>query len=145
MQHAEGADCRGVTGDAMHQPCAPVLLGEPVAVGHERAPAGELHLGLARVERDPQVVNQEIAAPAVVVPAYERDRDAATPERVELGDGAEMTTRNHGAVLEPEVEQIAVDDERVSQVRDLVDEAMEKRADRGGSLSKMSVGDDEDA
>ncbi len=145
MQHPERADGGGVTGDAVHETSAPVLLGEPVAVGHERAPPRELHLGLPRIEGDSQVVNQEIAAPPIVVPADERDRNPATQQRMELGDCPEVTAGNHGAVLEPEIEQIPVDDERVSQVRDAVEKTMERGADRRGNLSEMSVGDDDDA
>src|SRR5690348_18510941 len=64
---------------------------------------------------------------------------------MELGDGAEVTPRNHGPVLEPEVEQIAVDDERAAEIRDGIEKAMERRDDRGRDLSEMRVGDDEDA
>src|SRR5689334_9541987 len=64
---------------------------------------------------------------------------------MELGDGAEVTPRNHGPVLEPEVKQIAVDDERVAEIRDGIEKAMERGGDRGRNLSEMRVGDDEDA
>src|SRR2546422_8539264 len=46
------------------------------------------------MEGDAQVVDEEVAAPAVVVAAHERDRHAARPQGVELRDGAEVTARD---------------------------------------------------
>src|SRR6266566_5095957 len=122
----------------------------PVA-GVVREPAGQLvcdpgahvELGFPRMEGDAQVVNEEVAAPAVVVAAYERDRHAAGPQGVELRDGAEVTARDHRAVLEPEIEQVAVDEERVAQVGHRVEEPVKRDSDRGRDLAEMSVGDDD--
>src|SRR2546429_4718129 len=87
--------------------------------------------------------NEEVAAPAVVVAAYERDRHAAGPQGVELRDGAEVTARDHRAVLEPEIEQVAVDEERVAQIGHRVEEPVKRDSDRGRDLAEMSVGDDD--
>src|SRR2546423_1753692 len=84
---------RGGGGHGVHDPGAPVLLGQPVAVGHEGAAAGDLDFGLARVERDPQVFGEEVAAPAIVVAAHQRDRHVARPDTLELRHRAEMTSR----------------------------------------------------
>src|SRR5881398_799729 len=54
-----------------------------------------------------------------------------------------MASRNHGPVLEPEVEQVSVDEQRLAQIGDGLEKAVERGLDRGGDLSQMGVGDDE--
>src|SRR5207244_271840 len=51
----------------------------------------------------------------------------------------------HGAILEPEIEQVAVDEEGLAQVGNGLQEAVERGLDRGRDLSQMGVGDDEHA
>jgi len=143
MQHPERPNRRPVAGDPVHDPGAPVLLGQPVAVGHEGAASRHVELGFPRMEGDAQVVNEEVTAPAVVVAAYERDRHAAGPQGVEFRDGAEVTARDHRAVLEPEIEQVAVDEERVAEIGHRVEEPVKRDSDRGRDLAEMSVGDDD--
>src|SRR5881628_128641 len=110
MQHPERPNRRPVTRDPVHDAGAPVLLGQPVAVGYEGAASRHVELGFPRMEGDAQVVDEEVAAPAVVIAAHERDRHAARPQGVELRDGAEVTARDNPAILEPEIEQVAVDE-----------------------------------
>src|SRR5439155_1226267 len=91
MQHPERPNRRPVTRDPVHDTGAPALLSQPVAVGYEGAASRHVELGFPRMEGDAQVVDEEVAAPAVVVAADERDRHAAGPQGVELRDGAEVT------------------------------------------------------
>src|SRR5437667_145649 len=143
MQHPERPNRRPVTRDPVHDAGAPVLLGQPVAVGHEGAASRHVELGFPRMEGDAQIVDEEVASPTVVVAAHERDRHAARPQGVELRDGAEVTARDHRAVLEPEIEQVAVDEERVAEIGHRVEEAVKRDGDRGRDLAEMSVGDDD--
>src|SRR5213592_1881841 len=134
MQHPERPNRRPVTRDPVHDAGAPVLLGQPVAVGHEGAASRHVELGFPRMEGDAQIVDEEVASPTVVVAAHERDRHAARSQGVELRDGAEVTARDHRAVLEPEIEQVAVDEERVAEIGHRVEEAVKRDGDptRGG-------------
>src|SRR2546427_3364114 len=143
VQHPERPNRRPVAGDPVHEAGAPLLLGQPVAVGQEAGPSRHVELGFPRMEGDAQVVNEEVTAPAVVVAAYERDRHAAGPQGVEFRDGAEVTARDHRAVLEPEIEQVAVDEERVAEIGHRVEEPVKRDSDRGRDLAEMSVGDDD--
>src|SRR3989449_111256 len=143
MQHPERPNRRPVTRDPVHDTGAPVLLGQPVAVGYEGAASRHVELGFPRMEGDAQVVDEEVAAPAVVVAAHERDRHAARPQGVELRDGAEVTARDHRAVFEPEIEQVAVDEERVAEIGHRVEESVKRDGDRWRDLAEMSVGDDD--
>src|SRR5438270_6956730 len=143
MQHPERPNRRPVTRDPVHDTGAPVLLGQPIAVGYAGAASRHVELGFPRMEGDAQVVDEEVAAPAVVVAAHERDRHAARPQGVELRDGAEVTARDHRPVLEPEIEQVAVDEERVAEIGHRVEEPVKRDGDRGRDLAEMSVGDDD--
>src|SRR5439155_26194777 len=143
MEHSERSDRRPVTRDLVHDAGAPVLLGEATTVRYEGTPSRHVELGFPGKEGDAQVVDEKVAAPPIVVTAHERDGHAAGPEGVELGDRAEVTARDHRAVFEPEVEQVAVDEERVAQIRHGVEEAMKRRGDRGRDLAEMSVRDDD--
>src|SRR5438445_13091644 len=107
-----------MTGNAVHQVRAPVLLRQPVAVRNETAPSGHVDLRLAPVERDSQVLREEVATPAIVIAAHQGDGDALGPQRLESRDRAEMAPRDHRPILEPEVEQVAVDEQRLAQVGD---------------------------
>jgi len=97
------------------------------------------------MEGDPQVVNEKVAAPAVVVAAHERDGHAAGPQGLQLRDRAEVAARDYRAVLEPEIEQVAVDEERVPEIRHRVEETVKHGRDRGRDLAEMRVGDDDHA
>src|SRR3989441_9825026 len=85
------------------------LFRSPVAVGHVCAAARQLDFGFAGVERDPHIVDEEIAAPAVVIAADEGDRNAPAAQRGELRHAREVTARDDRPVLEPEVEEVAID------------------------------------
>src|SRR5207249_10712163 len=61
------SDLEAVAGDLVHHAGAPVLLGQPVAVRHEGAASSHIELGFPRMKRDAQVVDEKVAAPAVVV------------------------------------------------------------------------------
>src|SRR5207244_956809 len=118
---------------------------QPVAVRHETAPSGHVDLRLAPVERDSQVLREEVATPAIVIAAHQGDGDALGPQRLESRDRAEMAPRDHRPILEPEVEQVAVDEQRLAQVGDGFEELVERGLDGGWDLSQMGVGDDEHA
>src|SRR5213082_1586596 len=66
-------------------------------------------------------------------------------QRLELRRASEMPPRDHRAVLEPEVEQVAVDEERVAQIGHGVEEGVKTGLDCGRDLSQVSVGDHEHA
>src|SRR5438128_584189 len=56
-----------------------------------------------------------------------------------------MAPRYHRAVLEPEVEQVAVHDELVPHLRDRIEEGVEGAGDGGGDLPQVGIGHDEAA
>src|SRR2546427_5740467 len=114
-----------------------MLFRQPVAVrGEGRAPR-HVELCLAGIERDAEILGQELAAPTVVVTANERDRDAPAADVVESSHGCEVAPWDDAAVFEPEVEQVAVDEQSVAKVGDGGEEGVECRLYGGGGLSQM--------
>jgi hypothetical protein len=61
-------------------------------------------------------------------------------EGLESGEGG---TGNHGTVLEPELEEVAVDHQVLGNVGHVLEEAVERCLDLGRGKTEMSVGDDE--
>ena len=122
-----------------------MLLGQPVAVRDVGVAAADLHLRFAGVEGDAQVVAQEVAPPAVVIAADERDGDSPRARLLQLGDAREMLARHHGPVLEPEVEQVAIDEQMVAGLRDPVEECVERRLRGRRHLAQVGVRDHEAA
>src|SRR5205823_10675441 len=108
--------------EPMHQGASPMLLGQPVAVHHKRAPPAQIELRFATKEFDSQVVAKKAAAPAIVIAADECDGNAARPNGLQLRDGGERFARVDGVVLEPEVEEITGKDQVIPRLRDLVEE-----------------------
>ena len=58
------------------------------------------------------VVAEHVTTPAVVIARHPQYRDAGVHEIRERGEDSKRRPRDDGAPLEPELEEIAVDDER---------------------------------
>ena len=74
----------------------------------------DVEAGVMSVELDTQVLFPEIPAPAVMVSAYHDNRQSAAKPSQRCRD-VKATPRNHPAVGEPEVEQVPIDEQAVTQ------------------------------
>ena len=92
---------------------------------------------------DPDLAVPESEPPAVVIPAYHEHRQAAS-ESGQRGGDPERMTRQDAAVGEPELEEIAVDQQRIAQRGDDVEKFEQRGFDRGGGVSEVGVGDDDE-
>ena len=79
-----------------------------------------------------------------MVAAHERDRDPPRAAGLQLRYAREVFAGNHGAVLEPEVEQVAVDEEVVARLRHTLEKRVERGLDGDRNLAEMRIGDDDD-
>src|SRR4051812_33556032 len=95
VEDPEYSNRERMPGEAMHHFAAPVLLGQSVPMRQERALAAEIDFRLAAMEVDAEVAREERAAPAVVIAAHERDRNAARPSFLEFRDGGKMFAGDH--------------------------------------------------
>src|SRR5579863_4210534 len=101
---------------AKHRPqraVAPVLgRAQAIAVLDSRAPSGDLAVPGADVVRDADVIPEYRTAPAVVVAGDPEDLRTGLAQRREGRQHAKGRAGNYRSPLIPELEQVAVDDER---------------------------------
>ena len=76
-----------------------MLFGQSVAMRDKGAPAGQIQLGLTAEKLDPEITVEERPAPAIMIAAHERDRDAAGAYLLELGDGGKVFAGNDALIL----------------------------------------------
>jgi hypothetical protein len=60
---------------------------------------------------DAEIVAQERAEPEIVVAVEVGDRDPRFAQAAQCGEGSKVAARDRGAILEPEVEQVADDED----------------------------------
>ena len=96
-----------------------------VAVKRDDPPVTHRELELVGGKAHAQLLGPEGAAPTVVVPADQRDRYTCRESPQRRGDPKSFA-RNDAAVGEPELEQIAIDQERVAEVGHRVEELEER-------------------
>ena len=128
--------------DAVHQLGRPGFFGETIPM-HGQDQAFTYGQGRFHGHKvDPHVAAPEILAPTVVIAAGHDDRHAFAY----LGQGrrnGEAFSGDHPPVGEPEVEQVAVDQQRIAQRRCLVEELQERLFHGWRCDTQMGVGHDE--
>ncbi len=96
---------------------------EPIAVLNPRSPTRNLSGPGTELVLDADVSPQDLAPPAVVVSGDHRYGDPRVDDVGDRGERAKAAPRNDSAPLEPELEQIPVDDERPGMLGDVAKES----------------------
>src|SRR5204863_1318908 len=110
---AEESDRDRIAQHAPQRPVAAVLASaKTVAVLHPGSPIRQGALPRIHTKIDADVVAQNLAAPHVVVACDHQHGDAAIVELRDGGKHAERSARHYAPPLEPELEEITIDDER---------------------------------
>lgn len=122
----------------VHDCCRPVLLGEAVAMYRQDGFLAQLEAGAMRMKRDIELVPPERAAPPVMIATDHHDRDSLS-ERGQCSYHMESGTRNDPAVLEPEIEEIAIDEETVAEVGNPLQEGNQRLLDGMGRGTEVRV------
>jgi acyl-CoA thioester hydrolase len=91
---------------------------------------------------DADVVPQYIAAPAVVISGDHHHRNSRISQVRQRRKHPKAGSRNHGLPLEPEFEEIAIDDHRPGRVPEIAEKAEDVGSDRWRREAKMRVGKD---
>ena len=144
MQPAEQCGCHWPARHAMHRPRHEMAFRQPVSVSQKRPPASQRDRDAPAVELRTELLAPELATPAVVVAARHGDADTAATDPVQGTERGERVPRNDGAILEPEVEQVAVHNEVRPQIRHHIQETVKRRSGRLRRVSQVGVGDDHD-
>src|SRR5690606_13185554 len=129
--------------DRLEHAVAEIAGAEPVAVRDERGPARERGAEGPVVEFDAHLLAQEPATPSVVVAAREGDRHTRFDQLGERGEDAEMLARNDCRVLEPEIEEVARDQEGARVGRDTLEETQEATLGCARHAAQVQVADDQ--
>ena len=129
--------------DRSKQPRAEAIPGEAVTVVDGSRKPAEREIGAVGVKGCSQLLPPERAPPTIVVAANDREADTGPPntgERFERGEGG---ARDHGTVLEPELEEVAVDHQVVGDARYVIEKAVKCFLDFGWGEADVGIGDDE--
>ena len=90
---------------------------------------------------DANIVAKDLIAPAVMIPGDPENRQSAVAKLGERRERAKAAARNDRLPLEPEIEEVAVDDERPRPRCQSPQETNERALDVEGGNTEVRVGD----
>ena len=117
-------------------------LTQPVAVLDPRLPAGDIAEPGPDVIVDADVAAQHLAAPTIVVAGDPEHWDSRFDQISKRREHAKRRARDDEAPLEPELEQIAVDDDRSRSLLNMAKKGEQPSLDLGSSGAEVGVGED---
>jgi hypothetical protein len=91
---------------------------------------------------DTEFIPPERAAPPVVVAAGQRDPHAFSPQGTERVQGPVGAAWDDRPVLEPELEQVSIDDQVVAEFRNGLEESAKQIRRFLTTMSDVGIGDD---
>jgi len=139
MQQSKHSE-RGVAPqDRVQHPRGTARIGQPVSMDRQCFPLPYLEAKLARMVHRAQVPLPEVVAPAIVVATHNRNRHPL-PQLRQRRRYPEPMSRHDVPVAEPEVEQVAVDQQRVPQRRHRPEEPEEGIGYLGRGSTQVRVG-----
>src|SRR5688572_17418472 len=141
MQQAKRPDGHAIPEHLAQHAVATILLPpQSVPVLDSGAPAAEVARPRSDVVIDADIISQDLASPAIVVARDHQDRDATLPEIRQSGEHAEGAARHDVPPFEPELEEIAVDDQRSRPTREMPQELHQRALDVTGGETEVRVG-----
>ena len=114
---------------------------DAVAVCHQRAVSRQLHHLRTVHQLHTNLVAQERTAPCIVVAAHEVNGYAGIHYIGERGEYPKVATLDDRPVLEPEVEEVAVDQQPRGVLRGVAQELAEAALGTLGHRAEVDVGD----
>lgn len=113
MQNPERLDRSAISHDwTNHSVTTIFALAKAIAMLDPRVPASNAAIPWTDDVIDADVFAKNLAAPAVVISRDPYDLETGIPKLGQRGERAKTSAWNHRLPFEPEVEQIAIDDER---------------------------------
>lgn len=120
-----------------------VSCSESVTVGNEDGFALSADPHRLLVEVDADLLPEKVAPPPIVVPSHDEHRHSRLDEIRQKGEDPHVSGEDHPAVLEPEVEEIPVDDQTASGFPDVQEPAPEGLFGFGRNGAEVDIGDEE--
>jgi hypothetical protein len=142
MQRAERSDRGPAAQHGLQRPVLQVTAAQSIAVRDEAAPAAELHRERLALESETDVLAQKAAAPGIVIATGHGNGRPGVDQPSQGRERPEVSARDDFAVLEPEVEEVAGNEQLAGLRADALEERDEcaLRAVRDGA--EMDVGYD---
>ena len=113
MQETERLDRERMSHDRANHPVAAILaVTQPIAVLDAHVPAGYRAFPRSDEIVDADILPQHLTTPTIVIARDPEDIHARFLDFGECGERAETVAWNHALPLEPEVEQVTIDDQR---------------------------------
>ena len=143
VHQPERLDSERIAHDGTNEPVASIfLVSQAVAVLDSYFPAGDRSFPWPNDVRDADIVSKYLSAPAVVIARDPQYFHAGVLELRERRQCAKASSRNHGLPLEPEVEQVAIDDERSRLTGEPTEKGDERALRLRAGNSEVGVGYD---
>jgi hypothetical protein len=113
MKPAKGGDRQRMAQDMAKQSIATILAWpQTVAMLDSTPPTGKRSLPGTHVVVDADILAQDRATPAIVISRDHQNRSSRFPQFGERRQDSEAPSRDDRSPLEPELEQVSIDDER---------------------------------
>ena len=117
------------------------LLFRDVHVLDPRAPPRDRSAPRANVIDEPHVAPEHVAPPAIVIAGDPQQLDAALAQIGQGREDAKASARNHRPPLEPEIEEIAVDDDSARVITNVGQKRQQRALDGGRGRAKVRIRD----
>jgi len=118
MQRPKCSDRKRMSHDGTNHPVAAILfVAQSVAVLDPNLPSSNRSLPRTNHVGDSDVIAQNLSAPAIVIARDPQYVDAGILEIGQSGQCAKAVSWNHRLPLEPEIEEVAIYDERARFAR----------------------------
>ena len=142
-QHSERETRQSTPENQPERAVGEIPPSETVPVRQKRTEPGHVRGDGVLQELDPHFVTQVCAAPPIVVPAHQGDAYARIDDSAELRQGGIVAAAGAPTVLEPEVEDVAVEHDPRRGFSGLVEPGGEGVFLLGGDGAEMYVRGDE--
>jgi len=143
MQVPKRADGQAVAQHTPERAIATILLrSQAVTMLHSGVPPRKL-AGPRSFQKADSCLFEDVPAPAVVIACDHRDGHTRVAEVHQRRQRPHSAARHHTLPLEPELEQIAVDQQRSRMPGKRAQEAEQGTLHVVGRVAKMNIGDDE--
>jgi hypothetical protein len=133
----------GMLNHSVNQSGLPSGLRQTVPVNRCHSAMPDLEGGLPRLEAQTEVLFPEVPVPPVMISPDHHDRYSAA-EPSQGGGNVEATSRNHPGVGKPEIEEVAIDEQAVAQLRHRGEKLEESLFYHRRRHSKVGIGDDDE-
>ena len=142
-QRAKCLDCERMPHDRPYHPVTAIFaVPQSIAVLDARIPAGNRALPRRDNVRYADVLAKDLAAPAVVVSRDPQNLHSRIAELGQRRKRAKASTWDNSLPLEPEIEQVAVYDERLRISVQSTEERYERSLDLRAGDAQVRVGND---